>query len=90
MATTKDKRLELRVSGQQKELIEQAAAIEGRSISDFATTALTERATDVVRRERELQIEAEAFDRFAAILDEPGTYNEGLADLLRRPSVFID
>ncbi|MDN4612948.1 DUF1778 domain-containing protein [Leifsonia sp. F6_8S_P_1B] len=90
MATMKDKRLEVRVSGHQKELIEQAAAIEGRNLSEFATIALTERATEVIRREHELQMEAETFDRFSALLDEPARTIDGLTDLLRRPSVFID
>lgn len=90
MATTKDKRLEVRVTGPQKELIERAAAVEGRSLSDFTTAALTERATEVLRRERELQVQADAFDRFTALLDEPAQTVQGLADLLRRPSIFID
>lgn len=86
----KDKRLELRISGEQKEMIEQAAALEGRSVTDFSTQALTEHAHEVIRRNHQLTLDAEAFDAFVAILDEPAQTLPGLVDLLRRPSVFRD
>lgn len=88
--TVKDKRLELRVTGEQKELIEQAAALEGRSVTDFSTHALTEHAHEVIRREHQLMLDAELFDAFRAELDRPAEVLPGLADLFRRPSVFGD
>jgi len=86
----KDKRLEVRVTGEQKELIEQAAALEGRSVTDFSTHALTEHAHEVIRRHHQLTLDTEAFDAFRAALDEPAHPVAGLLDLLRRPSVFRD
>lgn len=88
--SVKDKRLELRVSGEQKELIEQAAALEGRSVTDFSTQVLTEHAHEVIRRNHQLTMDAEAFDAFLAVLDEPARPIPGLVDLFRRPSVFRD
>jgi uncharacterized protein (DUF1778 family) len=86
----KDSRIELRVTGAQKAAIEEAAAIEGRTVTDFSTSVLTAEAEAVIRRERELRVEGEAFDRFRALLDQPATSVEGLRELLSRPSVFVD
>ncbi|RDV43928.1 DUF1778 domain-containing protein [Leifsonia sp. ku-ls] len=86
----KDKRLELRISGSQKEIIEEAAALTGRSVSDFSTDVLTRRAEEIIRSDRELRMNATAFDEFVALLDEPPKTIDGLVDLFRRPTVFRD
>lgn len=91
MATPlKDERIELRVTRQLKEDLQTAAAIEGRSVSDFSTTVLAEHAQAVIRRDRELRVEAEQFDAFTAILERPARSVEGLRDLLTRTPVFVD
>lgn len=86
----KDSRIELRLTGGQKAAIETAAAIEGRTLTDFSTSVLTTEAEAVIRRERELRVEVEAFERFQALLDEPAASIDGLRELLARPSVFVD
>lgn len=91
MATTvKNERLELRLTSDQKQEIEQAAAISGRSLTDFSVSLLVEEAGEVIRRERELRMSKGAWDAFNHILDEPAKPLAGLADLLSRPSVFSD
>ncbi|MFD4421937.1 DUF1778 domain-containing protein [Agromyces sp. NPDC058484] len=91
MATPlKDKRIELRLTSAQKDAIETAAAIEGRSITDFSMDALTAKADEVIRRDRELRVEAAAFDEFAALLDQPANSVDGLRELLTRKPIFID
>ena len=87
---TKTERLELRLTSDQKQNIEQAAAISGRSVTDFSVPLLIEEAQEVIRHERQLRMSANAWDAFNAILDEPAKPVAGLADLLRRPSVFSD
>ncbi|MEY9954004.1 DUF1778 domain-containing protein [Leifsonia sp. EB34] len=87
---TKDRRLEVRVTSAQRELIERAAILQGRTVSDFTADTLTERAEEVVRRERELRVDEEAFAAFAEALDAPAQSVEGLAELFRRRTVFID
>src|SRR5689334_15737853 len=72
-APLKDSRIELRLTGAQKAVIETAAAIEGRTVTDFSTSVLTSEAEAVIRRERELRVEAEVFDRFQDLLEEPAT-----------------
>lgn len=86
----KNQRLELRLTADQKRDIERAAAISGRSVTDFSVSLLVEQAADVIRQERELRMAAEAWDAFNRILDAPAQPLDGLADLLRRPSVFSD
>ena len=91
MATaTKNDRIELRLTSEQKQEIEQAAAISGRSVTDFSVPLLVEQANEVIRQERELRMSKDAWDAFNAILDMPAKPLSGLADLLQRPSVFKD
>lgn len=86
----KDARVELRITAAQKHVIEEAAAIEGRTVTDFSATTLVERAQDVIRRERELRVDARRFDAFAAVMDQPARSIEDLRDLMTRKTVFVD
>jgi uncharacterized protein (DUF1778 family) len=87
---TKNERLELRLTSDQKQNIEQAAAISGRSVTDFSVPLLIEQAQEVIRQERQLRMSAQSWDAFNAIMDAPAKPVAGLAELLRRPSVFSD
>jgi uncharacterized protein (DUF1778 family) len=89
-ATLKNERIELRLTEEQKRTIEQAATISGRSVTDFSVPLLVDEAIEVIRQDRELHMSAEAWDAFNEILDRPAATVMGLADLLRRPSVFTD
>ena len=86
----KDARIELRVTTAQKEAIEIAAAISGRTVTAFSADVLTERAEEVIQQDRQLRVDAEAFDAFLAVMDRPARSLEGLRDLFKRKSVFVD
>ena len=90
MSITKSDRIELRLTRQQKIEIERAAALSGRSVTDFSVPLLVERAEEVIRVERDLRMSKKSWDAFNAILDRPAQSVSGLADLVRRPSVFED
>lgn len=91
MATPlKDARIELRVTAAQKETIERAAAISGRTVTAFSAEVLTKRAEEVIQQDRQLRVDAEAFDAFQAIMDQPARSIEGLRDLMTRKPVFAD
>ena len=47
--TTKEQRLETRCTADQKALIVRAAALSGRSVTDFANSTLVEAATRIIR-----------------------------------------
>jgi uncharacterized protein (DUF1778 family) len=90
MSLTKSDRLELRLTPEQKSEIEQAAALSGRSVTDFSVPLLVREAADVIRIERDLRMSKKSWDAFNQILDRPAQPVSGLADLLKRPSVFED
>lgn len=89
-APLKDRRIELRVTSAQKAAIEQAAALQGRSVTDFSADALMERAEEVIQRDRQLRVDAIQFDAFIEVLDRPPRSIDQLRDLLARESVFVD
>lgn len=89
-APLKDRRIELRVTAAQKSAIETAAALQGRSVTDFSTAVLAEHAQSVIQHDRQLRVDAVRFDAFIEILDQPARNVEGLRQLLRRESVFVD
>jgi len=86
----KNARVEFRVTSAQKQEIEAAAAIEGRSVTDFSAGILVEYAHEVVQRDRQLRIDASRFDAFAALMDQPARSIDGLRELMSRESVFVD
>jgi uncharacterized protein (DUF1778 family) len=93
MSTTaplKNARIEMRVTAEQKKLIERAAALEGRSVTDFTTHLVIEYAEDIVERERIQRMSEEAFDEFVDALDRPRRDIPGLRDLLTRTPEFRD
>lgn len=90
MATTKSDRLELRLTREQKIEIEQAAALTGRSVTDFSVPLLVKEAGEVIRVERDLRMSKKSWDAFNEILDRPARPVSGLAELLKRPSAFED
>lgn len=86
----KNERIELRLTAEQKRTIEQAATISGRSVTDFSVPLLLEEAREIIREDRELHMSQDAWEAFNEILNRPAQSLAGLADLLRRPSVFVD
>lgn len=90
MSLTKSDRIELRLTREQKMEIEQAAALSGRSVTDFSVPLLVKEAEQVIRVERDLRVSKKSWAAFNAILDRPAKPVSGLADLLKRPSVFED
>lgn len=86
----KTERLELRMTDDQKMDIERAAAIEGRTVTDFSVSVLTQEAADVLRRDHELTLSQKAWSDFGEAIEKPARSLDGFAELLRRPSVFVD
>ncbi len=77
----KSARLEFRVTADQKE---------GRTVTDFSASVLVERAQEVIERERRLRVDAVRFDAFIEVMERPPRTVEGLRELMRRDSVFVD
>lgn len=84
----KSERLAVRVTARQKQAIERAAAVLGRTVSDFSVQALTERAEEVLTDQRAFAVSQETWDEFMAHLDAPARPVSELVALMRRPAVF--
>lgn len=63
-------RLALRLDGRREALIRQAAAVSGKTVTDFLLDSATAAAEDALLDQRFFMMEDAAFDRFAAALDE--------------------
>ncbi len=83
-ATRSDARLDFRLSRQHKELIEQAAAVSGQSLSEFAATTLVERAREVLRTEPVRLLSERDARRFLEELDRDSGPNEALRQAAER------
>ena len=89
-APLKPARIEARATVEQKTIIERAAALEGRTVSEFVLSSAVERAEEVIERQRILRLSDEAFDDFMRTLDEPPPVIPELDRLLRRAPVWDD
>ncbi len=74
--------INLRALPQQRDLIDQAATLLGKSHSDFMLEAACERAQSVLLDQLSFKLDAERFQQFTAPLDAPPTFNEGLKKLM--------
>jgi uncharacterized protein (DUF1778 family) len=74
--------INLRASGRQRALIDQAADALGKNRSDFMLDASCREAESVLLDRRYFSLDAEAFEKFMAILDAPPAENPRLRRLL--------
>lgn len=66
-----DKRLDIRIEQQQKELIERAAAITGQTVTNFAIANLLEKAMEVIESHERIILSNKARDKFLEALSRP-------------------
>lgn len=78
MATTRTERLVARVTPEQKELIEHAAHLTGRTLTDFILAAVQEAAGRAVREHEVLTLSARDSLAFARAILDPPTPNDAL------------
>jgi uncharacterized protein (DUF1778 family) len=81
--TLRAENINLRVSRNQKALIDRAADALGRNRSDFMLDAACREAEAVLLDRRYFNLAADEFRRFTAMLDKPPASNPRLARLLR-------
>lgn len=74
--------INLRALPEERDLIDQAAALLGKSRSDFMLETSCERAQTVLLDQVHFRLESERFDQFVALLDAPLQPNSGLERLL--------
>ncbi|MHB0981606.1 MAG: type II toxin-antitoxin system TacA family antitoxin [Thermoleophilia bacterium] len=80
----KTARLEIRLRPEQKELLERAAALQGASLTDFATASLETAAAHVVRRHQTIVLSALDSRAFFEALFNPPQPDKRLVNALER------
>lgn len=76
--TSKAERLDMRLSSQQKRLLEQGAALMGLSVSDFVVQSAARAAEELVRSQQVIALTLEGQQAFAAALEAPPAPNAAL------------
>lgn len=70
-AEEKSARINVRLSDRQRELIVDAAAVTGTSMSEFILVPAIERAASILASEQVTRLNAEVAEKFVAWMDEP-------------------
>lgn len=73
-----DARLDVRLQQQSKDLIEEAAALSGQSISDYVVSTLVRHSAEVLEKHRHVRLSNRDRDRFLALLEADDEPNEAL------------
>ena len=81
---TRSERLEARVTSEVKALIENAAAIQGRTVTDFVLTSVQEAARRTIEDHQRLDLTVRDQQAFVAALLHPKPVNDRLRDTVRR------
>lgn len=79
-----DERLDLKLSAADKQLLAQAAAIEGLSMAAFVRLAARQRAAEAIERERLLSLSQRDFTAFHAAIAEPFAPNPALREAMEQ------
>ena len=77
-AISKSERIATRVTAEQKQIISQAAAARGRTLTDFMVESAQKAAEAVLAETRVIRLSAENQRRFAEAILKPGEPNEAL------------
>lgn len=81
---TRAERLETRVTAEQKSLIEHAAALQGRSVTDFVLTSVQDAARRAIEEHQRLDLSVRDSRAFVNALLNPTPVNDRLRDTVRR------
>jgi uncharacterized protein (DUF1778 family) len=81
---TRAARLEARVTAEQKRLIERAAALQGRTVTDFVLTSVQAAARRAIEEYNRLELSVRDSEAFVEALLNPRPVNDRLRDTVRR------
>ena len=81
---TKNARLEARITPEQKDLIERAAAYQGRTVSDFVVGVVQDAARAVIDEHEVLRLSGSQSRAFVEMLLDPPEPNEALEQAAKR------
>ncbi len=81
---TRAERLEARVTAEQKRLIEQAAALQGRSVTDFVLSSVQDAAKRAIEEHQRLELSLRDSQAFVEALLNPPAPSERLLETIAR------
>ncbi|MGE3622080.1 MAG: DUF1778 domain-containing protein [Acidimicrobiia bacterium] len=87
---SRDRQLEIRMTGPERDLIDRAAAAAGTDLTSFAVANLTEAAQRVLADREHFARTPEAAGAWDRINRQPARELSGLRQLLERPSPFVE
>ncbi|HEY1933015.1 MAG TPA: DUF1778 domain-containing protein [Acetobacteraceae bacterium] len=76
--------MEARVTTEQKTLIEQAAALQGRTVTDFVLTSVQDAARRAIKEHTQLALSVRDSEVFVDALLNPKPVNDRLRDTVHR------
>jgi uncharacterized protein (DUF1778 family) len=79
-----DDRLDFRLDSEAKRVIEQAAALSGQTVKQFAVSTLVQSAEEVLERRRTIHLSNRDRDLFLALLDADEGPNQALREAAER------
>ena len=81
---TRSERLETRVTAEQKSLIERAAALQGRTVTDFVLTSVQDAARRAIEEHQQLELSMRDSEVFVDALLNPKPVGDRLRETVRR------
>ena len=87
---TRDRRLEVRTTSEERELIDRAAEASGTDLTSFVVEHLTDAARQVLADRDRFVLNADAAAEWDRINRRPAKELVGLKRLMRRPSPFAE
>ena len=84
MSAVKKQRIDLRLTDDDKSIIEEAAALTNQSVTQFMLTSASERAAEVIEQHRRVILNDESWNRVMEALGNPLSPNEKLNRAAKR------
>jgi uncharacterized protein (DUF1778 family) len=85
---TKEARIGIRTTKEQKAFIKRGASVQGQKLSDFVLASAQEKAEMVLADQKEFVLPAGRWKAFVEALDRPVRRHERLTQLMSEPSVL--
>lgn len=84
MPALKKQRIDLRLTNDDKSIIEEAAAMTNQTITQFMVTSAAERAAEVIEQHRRVVLSEESWNRVMDAISNPQAPNDRLKRAARR------
>ena len=84
MSVLKKQRIDLRLTNEDKSIIEEAAAMTNQTITQFMVNSASERAAEVIEQHRRLFLEKASWDVVMEAISNPPTPNDRLKRAAKR------